>query len=137
MAASLVNPARIGNTYAAGLFVALLSLIEHGDFSEPRRVGLFSYGSGCASEFYSGVVGTGAPALLARYRTAEQLDARHRLAVADHDRLAKHTAEGAPGVQDAVLDVSRYADVYDPALHGRELLVLDRIENFHRRYRWS
>ncbi|MFJ2564136.1 hydroxymethylglutaryl-CoA synthase family protein [Streptomyces sp. NPDC088770] len=137
MAASLVNPARIGNTYAAGLFVALLSLIEHGDFREPRRVGLFSYGSGCASEFYSGVVGAGAPALLAQYRTAERLDARHRLAVADYDRLAKHTAEGAPGVQDAVLDVSRYADVYDPALHGREQLVLDRIENFHRRYRWS
>ncbi|MET8665190.1 hydroxymethylglutaryl-CoA synthase [Streptomyces tendae] len=137
MAASLVNPARIGNTYAAGLFVALLSLIEHGDFSEPRRVGLFSYGSGCASEFYSGVVGAGAPALLAEYRTAERLDARHQLSVEDHDRLAKHTAEGAVGVRDTVLDVSPYADVYDPALHGREHLVLDRIENFHRRYRWS
>ncbi|WP_121704344.1 hydroxymethylglutaryl-CoA synthase [Streptomyces sp. E5N298] len=137
MAASLVNPARIGNTYAAGLFVALLSLIEHGDFSEPRRVGLFSYGSGCASEFYSGVVGAGAPALLAEYRTAERLDARHQLSVEDYDRLAKHTAEGAAGVQDTVLDVSPYADVYDPALHGREHLVLDRIENFHRRYRWS
>lgn len=137
MAASLVMPARVGNTYAAGLFVALLSLIENGDFREPRRVGLFSYGSGCASEFYSGVVSAEAPALLAQYRMAERLDARHQLAVDDYDLLAKHGAEGAPGVQDVVLDVSQYADVYAPALHGQEQLVLDRIENFHRRYRWS
>jgi polyketide biosynthesis 3-hydroxy-3-methylglutaryl-CoA synthase-like enzyme PksG len=41
------------------------------------------------------------------------------------------------GVQDHVYDVAPYQQIYDKQLAGRGLLVLDRVENFHRCYRWS
>ncbi|WP_329213086.1 3-hydroxy-3-methylglutaryl-ACP synthase [Streptomyces sp. NBC_01485] len=136
VAGSLGYTARIGNTYAAGLFMALCSLVEHGDFTEPRRIGLFSYGSGCASEFYSGVVGPEAPARLADFKIGERLDNRHRLTMGDYDRLGRHGAH-AGGAADSEVDVGPYQDVYEQALAGRGLLVLDRVVNYHRRYRWS
>ena len=47
----------IGNTYAASIFVALASTLENAeeDLGE-ARIGLFSYGSGCVGEFFSGAV---------------------------------------------------------------------------------
>ncbi|MCH2176028.1 MAG: hydroxymethylglutaryl-CoA synthase [Lentisphaeria bacterium] len=60
--ANLLGPALkynqvTGNTYAASLYVGLCSLLDH-DCSDLscKRIGLFSYGSGCMAEFFSGVV---------------------------------------------------------------------------------
>ncbi len=49
-----------GNSYAASLYVGLASLLDHAteDLSG-KRIGLFSYGSGCAAEFFSGVIQDG------------------------------------------------------------------------------
>ncbi|MES2204617.1 MAG: hydroxymethylglutaryl-CoA synthase [Pseudomonadota bacterium] len=46
----------IGNTYTGSLYVALASLLDNTqeDLSG-QRVGLFSYGSGCVAEYFSGV----------------------------------------------------------------------------------
>lgn len=49
-----------GNTYAASLYEGLCSLLDN--CAEPldnKRIALFSYGSGCMGEFYSGVVQQG------------------------------------------------------------------------------
>ena len=63
--ARLVDPAlaynRVtGNTYAACVYEALCSLLDNapGDLDD-QRIGLFSYGSGCMAEFFSGVVQKG------------------------------------------------------------------------------
>jgi hydroxymethylglutaryl-CoA synthase len=49
--------ARVGNTYTASLYLALANLIEaEGRALGGRRLGLFSYGSGCCAEFFTGVV---------------------------------------------------------------------------------
>jgi hydroxymethylglutaryl-CoA synthase len=49
-----------GNTYAACLYQAICSLLDNapGDLDD-RRLGLFSYGSGCMAEFFSAVVQPG------------------------------------------------------------------------------
>ncbi len=47
---------RVGNIMGATVFLSLLSTIDNGNFGSPKRLGCFSYGSGCCSEFYSGVV---------------------------------------------------------------------------------
>ncbi|NLG35060.1 MAG: hydroxymethylglutaryl-CoA synthase [Lentisphaerae bacterium] len=49
-----------GNTYAACVYEALSSLLDNapGDLDR-KRIGLFSYGSGCMAEFFSGVVQKG------------------------------------------------------------------------------
>ena len=49
-----------GNTYAASLYEGLNSLLDNSteDLSD-KRIALFSYGSGCMAEFFSGVVQPG------------------------------------------------------------------------------
>lgn len=38
---------RVGNIMGATVFLSLASTIDHGQFDVPKRVGVFSYGSGC------------------------------------------------------------------------------------------
>lgn len=46
-----------GNTYAASLYEGLASLLDHAkEDLGGKRVGFYSYGSGCMGEFFSGVV---------------------------------------------------------------------------------
>jgi polyketide biosynthesis 3-hydroxy-3-methylglutaryl-CoA synthase-like enzyme PksG len=137
LAPSLVYCTRVGNTYSAGLYLALCSTLRHGSFDEPARIGLFSYGSGCASEFYSGVVTKAGQDAVTRFKTDEALDSRLRLTVGEYERIG--VAARATSVQepDVTVDVEPYADVYDAALAGQGLLVLDRVAGFHREYRWS
>lgn len=48
---------QIGNCYTASLYISLLSLFDYAqsDLSH-QRVGLYSYGSGCSAEFFSGII---------------------------------------------------------------------------------
>ncbi|XCD77149.1 hydroxymethylglutaryl-CoA synthase [Candidatus Liberibacter asiaticus] len=47
----------IGNSYTASLYIALISLLDHSSENlAGKRVGFFSYGSGCVAEFFSGIV---------------------------------------------------------------------------------
>ena len=137
LAPSLEYCARVGNVYSAALYLALCSLIDHGDFSGPRRVGLFSYGSGCAAEFYSGVVPAGARERLAGHGIGAALDARLPLSIGEYETVSDLALERMCGVEDAACDPAPYASVYERAMEGRGLLVLDRIRRFHREYRWS
>lgn len=53
---SLFYGRTIGNTYTASMYVALNSLIDNSQENlSGQRVGLFSYGSGCVAEYFSGV----------------------------------------------------------------------------------
>lgn len=59
--ATLLSPSlqynrTIGNSYTASLYIALNSVIDNvaEDLSQ-QRIGLFSYGSGCVAEYFSGV----------------------------------------------------------------------------------
>lgn len=58
MGASLIYNRTVGNSYSASLYFGLISLLENDptDLSN-QRIGLFSYGSGCVGEFFSGIVG--------------------------------------------------------------------------------
>ncbi len=90
VAPSLMLPSRIGNTYTASLYLGLASMLEaHAAELAGKRVGLFSYGSGCASEFFSGVVAESAAAVIARAGLDELLAARTRIDVAEYERLMK------------------------------------------------
>lgn len=43
----------IGNCYTASLYLTLISLLDARDDLEQKRLGLYSYGSGCIGEFFS------------------------------------------------------------------------------------
>jgi hydroxymethylglutaryl-CoA synthase len=97
VAGSLGLNARVGNAYTASLYLALAGLLhrEAGALAG-RRVGLFSYGSGACSEFFSGVVGERAAARLAAADLDGLLAARERVDMAGYERLLTLTAPEAP-----------------------------------------
>lgn len=134
---SLDYPSRVGNLFSAALYLALCSLVDNGNFRRAKRIGLFSYGSGCASEFYSGVVSPAAPGVLASLGIAVALDQRQKLSVAEYDRLTEYGHLRAFGVRDAQFDPAGYEPVYGTRFDGQGLLVLDRIAGYHREYRWT
>ncbi len=57
---SLIYSREAGNCYTASLYVGITSLLDNAaeDLSG-KRIGLYSYGSGCVGEFFSGVVRPG------------------------------------------------------------------------------
>jgi hydroxymethylglutaryl-CoA synthase len=66
-----------GNSYAASLYVGLASLLDHSaEDLAGRRLGLFSYGSGCVAEFFSGVLQPGYRDRLLTAAHRQMLDSR-------------------------------------------------------------
>lgn len=128
---------QVGNVYSATVYLALCGLIDSADLGEFSRVGLFSYGSGCASEFYSGVVTSHSQAKLRRMGIGSSLADRRELNMSEYDHILDLNKEWTFGIQDKEVDVSRFADIYVQYFEGRKLLVLKRISNFHREYDWS
>jgi hydroxymethylglutaryl-CoA synthase len=88
--ASLVLPSRVGNIYTGSLYLALASLL-HGEAAaiEGQRIGLFSYGSGCAAEFFAGRVGAGAAALVSRLDLDAPLRSSRRLSIPEYEALRR------------------------------------------------
>ncbi len=57
---SLEYGRQIGNSYTASLYVSLASLFDlTPDDLSGKRIGFYSYGSGCVAEFFSGIVQPG------------------------------------------------------------------------------
>ena len=56
------------------VFLSLASTIDNGLFDSPKRIGCFSYGSGCCSEFYSGVATPGGQERQRRFGIESQLN---------------------------------------------------------------
>jgi hydroxymethylglutaryl-CoA synthase len=88
VASSLTLNARVGNVYTASLYLALAGLLQgEGGTLAGQRIGLLSYGSGSASEFYSGVVGEKAARRMARSGVEEAMARRERVSVAEYERI--------------------------------------------------
>jgi len=134
---SLTFCQQVGNIYSGSLYLALAGLLEQGDFSMPRRIGLFSYGSGCCSEFFSGLADREAQSLTHSFALPSRLAERYSLRMAEYEDLIVLNRSALFGVQNAVMDERRFADLYQSHFAGRGLLVLERIVNFQRQYRWS
>ncbi|WP_086809185.1 hydroxymethylglutaryl-CoA synthase [Streptomyces reticuliscabiei] len=56
----------VGNSYAASMYVALASLLDHADDLSEQSIAFASYGSGCVAEFFGGTV---VPGYLEHLRT--------------------------------------------------------------------
>jgi hydroxymethylglutaryl-CoA synthase len=94
VAPGLEAVARIGNTYTASLYLCLAALLEsHAGGLAGRRLGLFSYGSGCGAEFFTGLVPDGAAAV-ASAGVAELLDRRSFVEVSEYEDLVSHEEAG-------------------------------------------
>ncbi|NUR57581.1 MAG: hydroxymethylglutaryl-CoA synthase family protein [Catenulispora sp.] len=136
LAPSLVYPGSVGNIFSGTLYLALASLIDHADLSSARRVGLFSYGSGCSSEFFSGIVDAGSRAALAPARIAEHLAERAELDFAEYAALIEENAACLVPRQHHKVDPGRRDELLDRVGRRGPLLVLTGIADYHRQYDW-
>jgi polyketide biosynthesis 3-hydroxy-3-methylglutaryl-CoA synthase-like enzyme PksG len=137
VAHSIKHCTRVGNIYSAALYLALCSLLDHADVDGPKRLGMFSYGSGCASEFYSGVVLPESQAKVRGQGIAKAIDERRRLTMDEYERLSELSLAWKGSIQDKTVDTAPYGEIYEECCAGLNMLVLDGIEKYHRRYRWS
>ncbi len=88
VASSLRLCAEVGNIYTGSLYLGLAGVLDaEAAALAGRRIGLFSYGSGCCAEFFSGVVGAEAERAIRAARLAETLAARERIDVAEYERI--------------------------------------------------
>jgi hydroxymethylglutaryl-CoA synthase len=92
---TLVEPALgaarlVGNTYTASLYLCLAWLAETaGARLEGARLGLFSYGSGCCAEFFTGRLVAGCGRMGARIGLGDMLARRRRLTVEEYEAFAR------------------------------------------------
>jgi hydroxymethylglutaryl-CoA synthase len=102
VASSLSLCSRVGNVYTGSLYLGLAGMLQESAAAlAGKRIGLFSYGSGCASEFFSGVVGKGAAERIQRATLAEVLGARERVTVEEYERLMAMPPEAPPDIAPA------------------------------------
>lgn len=123
---------RVGNIMGATTMLSLLSTIEHGDFTTPQRVGVFSYGSGCCSEFFSGVVTKEGQERVRAMRVNEQLDRRYELTMEEYDRMLVNSNAVKFGTRNVVLDTA-FLPIARQA-QGEKTLFLTEIREFQRQY---
>ncbi|ROR82460.1 hydroxymethylglutaryl-CoA synthase [Plantibacter flavus] len=67
---------RIGNSYTASVYLALLALLDGDEDLTGRRIAFLSYGSGAVAECFSGIVRPGYRSALRSDANRAQLDAR-------------------------------------------------------------
>jgi polyketide biosynthesis 3-hydroxy-3-methylglutaryl-CoA synthase-like enzyme PksG len=125
---------RVGNIMGATVFLSLASTIDHGDFTRAKRLGCFSYGSGCCSEFFSGVVQEEGRRNLGQFGISSHLDGRYLLSMSEYDQLMIDSRPVRFGVRDLTLDTS---DPLIAATRGRTpRLYLSQVRSYHRKYEW-
>src|SRR5213595_1131319 len=93
-APGLAAVARVGNTYTASLYLCLASLLEtEGRALAGLRLGLFSYGSGCCAELFTGTVPADVAAV-ADAGVGEALARRTLIDVPEYERLMRDDEVG-------------------------------------------
>ncbi|RCG27069.1 3-hydroxy-3-methylglutaryl-ACP synthase [Sphaerisporangium album] len=139
---SLAYPSAVGNLCSGSVYLALCSLIDHlGDAGGPQpddraRVGLYSYGSGCSSEFFSGLVDRRSAEELAAMRIPDHLAGRCALTFEEYAGLLPANLRCLVPDQDRRIDVEAYEGILDRARIDRDLLVNTGTKDYHRTYEW-
>jgi polyketide biosynthesis 3-hydroxy-3-methylglutaryl-CoA synthase-like enzyme PksG len=120
---------RVGNIMGATTALSLFGTILNGTFSSPQRIGCFSYGSGCCSEFYSGVATETGQMRVAGMGLEERLDQRHRLTMDEYEAIIMGSGAVKFGTRNATLDQELLPQARQPGY-----LYLKAIKEYHREY---
>jgi polyketide biosynthesis 3-hydroxy-3-methylglutaryl-CoA synthase-like enzyme PksG len=124
---------RVGNIMGATMLLSLASTIDNGNFETPKRIGCFSYGSGCCSEFFSGVARKEGQERLRALKIKEHLDKRHELSMEEYDDILLNSKVVRFGTRNVALDVTI---PQARRVNGRPVLFLKQIKEYHREYEW-
>ncbi|PXV95625.1 hydroxymethylglutaryl-CoA synthase [Lachnotalea glycerini] len=126
---------RVGNVMGATVFLSLLSTIHNGNFEQPKRIGCFSYGSGCCCEFYSGVVTQKGKDIILGYDVDSQLSQRYRLSIEEYNKLLMQSNFIPFGTRNCIMNFDLIPGIME-SMKGKNRLYLTEIKEFHREYQW-
>lgn len=127
---------RVGNIMGATTYLSLASTIDNGSFDTPKRIGCFSYGSGCCSEFYSGIVRPEGQAHQKRFEIERRLNERYKLSMDEYEILLKGSGAVKFGTRNVKSDFGLISGAAE-ACKGKQRLFLEEIREYHREYRWG
>lgn len=130
----LTHCQRVGNIMGATAMLSLASTIDHGDFDAPGRIGCFSYGSGCCSEFFSGIATVESQQHIRAMGVGSHLDRRYELSMDEYEALLEGSRAVRFGTRNVTLDVGFLPQAR--RVHGGKTLFLREIKEFHREYEW-
>ncbi len=83
----LLGAKEVGNIYTGSLYMGLISLLEHErEKIEDKRIGLFSYGSGCMAEFLVYHMKKNIGNIIDRLHFQDQLDKRKKITFEEYTR---------------------------------------------------
>lgn len=126
---------RVGNAMGATMMLSLASTIDNAAYEMPQRIGCFSYGSGCCSEFFSGIATKASQERLRGMKIKDHLDRRYELKMSEYDDLLKESSLVKFGTRNVVLDSQRIPQARKA--QGKETLFLKAIKEYHREYEWD
>jgi polyketide biosynthesis 3-hydroxy-3-methylglutaryl-CoA synthase-like enzyme PksG len=133
---SLTYGSKVGNLCSGAVYLGLASLIDAVQPDDGYRVGLFSYGSGCCSEFFSGVIDQESTAALAEMQIGRHLAGRCALTFDEYEGLLKETLCCLVPQKDRDIEIGRWSGILDRRSDQRSLLALKAVRNYHRKYEW-
>lgn len=126
---------RVGNIMGGTVFLALASAIDNAPLDTPVRVGCFSYGSGCCSEFFSGIISPASRARQLPFGIRGHLDRRHPLGMAEYEAVLGASRSLRFGTRNVTIDPN-ILPAARRSRAGTRTLFLKGIREFHREYEW-
>lgn len=135
VAPGLTHCQRVGNIMGATAALSLASTIDNGEYQTPKRIGVFSYGSGCCSEFFSGIARKEGQERLRALGIKQRLDRRYELSMEQYDHLLEKSRELKFGTRNMVPDKEFIAPARTTL--QQPVLLLKQIKEFHREYEWA
>ncbi|MFT3699920.1 MAG: hydroxymethylglutaryl-CoA synthase [Kofleriaceae bacterium] len=136
-AASLDHARRIGGSYGASTFLALMSLIERDhELAAGDRIGIYSYGSGSCSELWSAKVLLDAREVVRAAGLPALLDRRRVVTVPEYEAV-ETARDSAIDAGDHDTDRSLLGDWYERYYTRAPHLIFDGTKDHYRRYSWS
>ncbi len=136
MMPSLEYPRIVGNLCSGSIYLALASIIDCAPQSGPYRVGLFSYGSGCSSEFFSGVIRKGAAAAQAGFAMGSHLRNPLELTFEEYSELLVQNLDCLKPQENREIHEDRYGAYLERTKREGPLLVFRGTKGYHRQYKW-
>lgn len=128
----------VGNVYSASLYLALSGLLDSLNLTEEKRIGLYSYGSGCCSEFYSGVIGPQSCRKLQGMGIREEIGHRYKLTMHEYEDILRQNEAWCFGVRGQKVNFEEIRKPYEHFFEGRSKLILVEVDDgFAREYKWS
>lgn len=132
---------RVGNIMGGTVLLSLASTIDNAVLNSPQRIGCFSYGSGCCSEFYSGVTTPEGQQKLRAMHLKNHLDKRYSLSLDEYETLLHVSADVKFGTRNFISNPQLFPNAWQTIRNnvtqeGKPRVYLKEINEFYRHYEW-